>query len=180
MIALDTNVVVRVLVEDDVEQSDCARSLIDRALADGATLFVPAIVVCETVWVLESAYGFPRATVADAVNWLLAAEQLTVENRGEAERALAAFADGEGDMADLLLRERARAHGAQAVATFDRALLQVAVLHQSRFTLVPFSVGTKQDLGDLETGEGLNDESREEQCLPPENSKSSLRALGGP
>ena len=123
MIALDTNVVVRVLIDDDPSQAAFVRRLIERALEDGATLFVPAIVVCETVWVLERSYGFSRSTVAEAVTWLLSAEQLTVENSDDAERALLAFAEGKGDFADFLLRERALAHGAQAVATFDRALL---------------------------------------------------------
>jgi predicted nucleic-acid-binding protein len=123
VIALDTNVIVRVLVQDDAEQTERARSLIERALADGARLFVPTIVLCETVWVLESAYGFPRSTVVEALSWLLAAEQLEFEAREEAERALGAYADGGGDVADFLLRERARTHGAGAVATFDRELL---------------------------------------------------------
>ncbi len=124
MIALDSNVVVRMLVEDDAEQSAVAHALVDRALADGARLFVATIVICETVWVLERAYGASRATVADAMTWLLAAEQLAVEHRDECERALAAFAEGEGGGADLLIRERALAHGARAVATFDRAALR--------------------------------------------------------
>ncbi len=125
MIALDTNVIVRILVDDDPEQSAVARSLVGRALADGAALFVPAIVVCETVWVLSRSYRFPRVTVASAVLRLLTAEQLTIESRDEAERALGAYSRGQGDFADLLIRERATTHGAHAVATFDRALLDL-------------------------------------------------------
>ena len=57
------------------------------------------------------------------MNTLVVTFDRTAQVRDEAERALRAFADGKGDFADFLLRERAFAHGAQAVATFDRALL---------------------------------------------------------
>ncbi len=124
MIALDTNVVVRVLVQDDERQTRRARALIDRALADGASLFVSTIVICETVWVLRSSYGMRRAAIVEAMRWLLAAAQVEVEHRAEVEFALAAFAGGKGGIADFLIRERARSVGAVAVATFDGALLK--------------------------------------------------------
>ncbi len=122
VIALDTNVLLRVLVDDDARQSARARALIDRALADGASLFISTIVLCETVWVLRSGYGATRDVLTDTLVWLLAAEQLTVESRSDVERATAAFAGGKGDFSDYLIRESARTHGAAAVATFDRAL----------------------------------------------------------
>ncbi len=122
MIALDTNVVVRILMDDDPEQGALARRLVERALDEGAALFVPLIVVCETVWVLETVYRVSRGSVAEAVSWLLTAEQLQIERQEEVARALTAYAGSRADLADILIRERARTHGAQAVATFDRSL----------------------------------------------------------
>lgn len=59
MNGLDTNVLVRYLVQDDVEQARRAA----RYIESGAS-YVNCVVLCELVWVLESAYGYPQDTVA--------------------------------------------------------------------------------------------------------------------
>ena len=61
MIALDTNVLVRFLVEDDKAQAAAAAALVKRSIAAGEALFVADVVLCEVVWVLEVAYKVPRA-----------------------------------------------------------------------------------------------------------------------
>ena len=123
MIAVDTNVLVRLVAADDPAQVAAVRALIDRATAESARLFVPAVVLCETVWVLRRNYSFTRAEIADALSMLLNAPRLLVEHADEAAGALAAYAADKGDFADYLIRERALAAGAHAVATFDGALL---------------------------------------------------------
>jgi predicted nucleic-acid-binding protein len=67
MIGVDTNVLVRYGVEDDAEQTKRADSLLRRALAKGEAIFISEIVVCEFVWVLESAYRVRRAEIADTL-----------------------------------------------------------------------------------------------------------------
>ena len=124
MIALDTNVLVRLIVADDEGQTTAVRRLLDRAAAEGARLLVSAIVLCETVWVLRSRYDFDRAEIGAAVSSVLATDQLQVELPAQTESALAAFVVGKGDIADYLIRERAQGAGAVAVATFDRPLLR--------------------------------------------------------
>ena len=63
MIALDTNVLVRYLVEDDAEQSARAARLIEGAADQGDAMFVAHIVVCEVVWVLQVAYRIGKPEV---------------------------------------------------------------------------------------------------------------------
>jgi len=58
MIALDTNVLVRFLVEDDEKQSQKATRLIRNAQKRGEPLFISDIVMCEVVWVLSTSYRF--------------------------------------------------------------------------------------------------------------------------
>jgi predicted nucleic-acid-binding protein len=124
MIAVDTNVLVRFLVEDDLNQSRQAARLIEKAVASGEPLFISDIVMCETVWVLASAYGLPRAEIAHALGGLLRAKSLVFASTDRLASSLDAYRRGKGDFADYLIREHAQAHGADRVATFDRALLK--------------------------------------------------------
>jgi predicted nucleic-acid-binding protein len=124
MIGLDTNVIVRYLVEDDEAQSRRATQLIEAAIARDEGLFISDIVMCETVWVLSSAYRFSRSEIADALAILLRARSVVFTSTDRLARSLEAFRNGKGDFADYLIRELARAAGADTVATFDRSLLK--------------------------------------------------------
>jgi predicted nucleic-acid-binding protein len=124
VIALDTNVLVRFLVEDDERQSAEAAALVERAISVGDALFVSDIVLCETVWVLSGSYRIARAEIGATLRDLLRARHLAFESTDVLARALDAFVRGKGDFADYLIRERARVAGCDTVATFDRALLR--------------------------------------------------------
>lgn len=123
MIALDTNVLVRYLVEDDVKQTAAAAAAIERAVAAGDELFVSDVVLCETVWVLAGSYKVTRSVIVATLRDLLRARHLAFGAPDQLTRALDAFAHGKGDFADYLIREHARAAGCDRVLTFDRALL---------------------------------------------------------
>lgn len=125
-LALDTNVLVRFLVEDDVAQSARAAKLVNRAIREGDQLFVGDVVLCEVVWVLRASYRFKRAEIADVLQRLLKAAHLTFTDSAPLKRAADAFARGDGDFADYVIREEARVAGCDRVATFDRALLDEA------------------------------------------------------
>lgn len=124
MIALDTNVLVRGLVEDDPAQVALAVGLIRRGIANGETFFVSDIVVCETIWVLSTSYNIDRMRIASLLRNLFRANHLEFRARGELFRALNAFDNGKGDFSDYLIREHARSAGAERVATFDKLLLR--------------------------------------------------------
>ena len=126
MIALDTNVLVRFLVEDEPKQNAQARDLIRRTIEAGASCFVSHIVLCELVWVLETSYGIARQTIADHLHALLRARHFEFSSLDESFRALKAFQAGRGDFADYLIREQARSAGCEKVATFDRSLTREA------------------------------------------------------
>jgi predicted nucleic-acid-binding protein len=124
VIALDTNVLVRYLVEDDAKQTASAAALINRVIADGDALFVSDIVVCETVWVLSVSYHVGRKEIADVLRSLLRARHLDFSAADQLIRALDAYEAGKGDFADYLIWEHARATDCESVATFDRVLLR--------------------------------------------------------
>lgn len=124
MIALDTNVLVRFLVEDDEKQTRIASQLIRDAIEREEQLYISDIVMCETVWVLSSSYRFSRAEIVEALAGLVRARAVVFTSTDRLARALEAFATGKGDFADYLIREHAVAAGADTVATFDRSLLK--------------------------------------------------------
>jgi predicted nucleic-acid-binding protein len=94
MIALDTNVLVRFLVEDDAAQTAKVTALIEKTISEKETLFISDVVLCETVWVLTSRYGFSRAEVAGVLRELLDADHLSFSAPSQHARALDAFSRG--------------------------------------------------------------------------------------
>ena len=118
MIALDSNVVLRYLLNDDPRQSAKARAL----LASGERFWLPVTVVLEVAWVLKS-HGAEPAAVALGVRTLLGLPELTVQERDAVVRALAWQQHGMG-MADAL--HLALSHQAVALKTFDKDFAKAA------------------------------------------------------
>ncbi|MGY6548917.1 MAG: PIN domain-containing protein [Roseinatronobacter sp.] len=119
MIALDTNVLVRFLVQDDPAQAQLADGLIAQ-LSDAAPGFIGREVLVELVWVLERAYGHARADIAAALDGLLAATELLVETAEDVGPAVERYRAGGFDFADLMIAAAARRAGARRLVTFDR------------------------------------------------------------
>ena len=118
MIALDTNVVVRFLVNDDPSQARRARALIQ-----GNSVFVPVTVLLETEWVLRGGYGLPRAEVVRLLRALLGLPDLATEDPQRIARALE-WHEGGIDFADAL--HLAGSTSAERFATFDEKLVRAA------------------------------------------------------
>ena len=71
MIGLDSNVLVRFLIEDDARQHARARALLGRVVRENSTVFVSHVVVCEATWVFLRSYRLSRAAVVGAFRSLL-------------------------------------------------------------------------------------------------------------
>jgi predicted nucleic-acid-binding protein len=121
MKGVDTNVLVRYLVQDDPRQSKRANTVIEEALSGDGRLHVDTAVLCELVWVLRAAYQLDRATVAAALLQLIDAAQLSLEDRDSVREAARRFRAGPGDFADYAIALRNRAAGCETTLTFDRA-----------------------------------------------------------
>jgi predicted nucleic-acid-binding protein len=118
MTGLDTNVLVRYIMQDDVKQSAKATQLVE-SLTRAAPGFVPLVVVVELVWVLSSCYGLTRAQLAQALEALLRAKQLVLDQADQVVRALRLFASGSADFADCLIERCASHAGCERTMTFD-------------------------------------------------------------
>lgn len=122
MIALDTNVIVRLIVEDDPGQLAVAREIVAAAEAAGETCLLTDVVLCEIEWVLVSAYGATRADVLAAIQALAGESLFDFEDRARLHRALDSYQRGRGDLSDYLISQTATALGARTTFTFDRGL----------------------------------------------------------
>lgn len=117
MRAVDTNLLVRLLVRDDLKQVRAA----ERFIQPGA--WVSHLVLAECVWVLESVYDLPHAKLAAGIEMLLAHAQLTLQDPDVVAAALGHFRQrATVGFSDCLVLETARKAGHQPLGTFDRAL----------------------------------------------------------
>ena len=110
---------VRFLVQDDVEQAKIAGILIDQ-LTDMAPGFIGREVLVELVWVLERAYGYERADIAAAFDGLLSATELLIEDADDIGPALELYRNDGFGFADVMIAAAARRAGAVELVTFDR------------------------------------------------------------
>ena len=118
MIAIDTNVVLRLILNDDSRQVYTIRSLMERD-----QLFVSLTVLLETGWVLESRYRMPRSDVAAALEAIAALEGVVIARSASAAWAVDRYRAG-GDWADMIhLVSAART---RAFATLDRGVARRA------------------------------------------------------
>jgi predicted nucleic-acid-binding protein len=125
MAALDTNILVRFLVEDAEAQLAAARKLIHTALAAGESLFVPITVTLELEWVLRANFKFNKEQVTTTLSSLLASAELTFESESAVEIALALYRKSGADFSDCVHIALAHMAGESPLWTFDRAAAKV-------------------------------------------------------
>jgi predicted nucleic-acid-binding protein len=125
MIGLDTNVVVRYIVQDDPLQSPQATRLIESLSAESPG-FITMVSVIELVWVLQGCYRATRAELVEVLETLLRTRELVVERAEAVLRALRVFAHSNADFADCLIERCARDAGCDDVMTFDRDAAKTA------------------------------------------------------
>lgn len=128
MIGLDTNVIIRYLTQDDPVQGKRAAQLIENALgarnipADKPCFFITSVVLCELVWVLESAYKIPKSEIIEILRKILSTTQFQIQDSDDCWAALKLYRSGKGDFSDYLIGRIGQSAGCQFTATFDHAL----------------------------------------------------------
>lgn len=125
MRAVDTNILIRLLIRDDAQQADAA----DQFIEQGA--WVSILAVAEMMWVLRTEYRKNAAEVAAAVQMLIDHENLTLQDSEAVEAALTLFrARPALGFSDCLILHLARKAGHLPLGTFDRALARVEGVHK--------------------------------------------------
>ena len=124
MIGLDTNLLVRYLVQDDIEQSPRATLLLER-LTHRNRGFISVIVMVELAWVLERAYRLDDIAIAAAIERLLQIDTFVVEHEQDVFTSIMALKHGHGSFADALIAARSAAAGCSRTMTFDKRALRL-------------------------------------------------------
>ena len=120
MRAVDTNVLLRLIVRDDADQVARAEAFV----AQGAWVSLPVLV--EAAWVLKPVYGLSRRRIGTVVDMLVEHDRLTVQDEDVVRGACASFArERSVGFSDCLVVEVARKAGHGPVGTFDKRMTRV-------------------------------------------------------
>jgi predicted nucleic-acid-binding protein len=120
VIGLDSNVLLRFLLQDDAVQSPIATRIVETELTDVAPGFVSAIVIAETAWVLESQHQRTRVEIGAVMEALLRINSLRLEHPLAVEAAATAAMELNVDFADAMIGLIAQEAGCSTTLTFDR------------------------------------------------------------
>jgi predicted nucleic-acid-binding protein len=120
MIALDTNVLLRYLVQDDPAQSARATEIVEHRLTERNPGFVSLVCILEIVWVLGSLFKRTRWEIAQHIEMILAADTLEVQNEQEVYQGVVALRNGTGTFEDALIGGIGIWRGCSATLTFDQ------------------------------------------------------------
>ncbi len=126
MPALDTNVLVRYIVEDDSAQLAAAQRLIRKCVSEQQTLFVPLTVTLELEWVLRFNFRYGKPDTIRVLSDLFSAAELSFESEQALEVALELYRSSAADFADCLHIALAAQAGEQPLWTFDKAAAKVS------------------------------------------------------
>lgn len=130
MVTLDTNVLLRAVVDDPQapEQTMASRALLRQAWLGGDQIYVPDVVVVEVVWVLRKVLKTSKEEIVALLRGLLENALFVFDDASSLHRAVQTWERDRGDLADFIIGERAVSRSALPVYTFDAALH-----HDSRY-----------------------------------------------
>ena len=119
MIGLDTNVIVRYIMQDDARQAALATRVIEKLSTDEPG-YLAIVTIVELVWVLDSCYRLRREQISDALEALLRTKELVLDRAETVIKAARAFRQTKADFADCLIAQGAVTAGCINTLTFDR------------------------------------------------------------
>lgn len=120
MNGIDTNVLVRYIVQDDEEQTQLAAHFLEKVCSNASPAFISGIVLCELVWVLESAYEYSREEISDVLACILKVQQFHLHEPDVLWRSLRGYAQEGADFADHYIMHLNHQYGCDTTFTFDK------------------------------------------------------------
>lgn len=120
MIGLDTNLLVRYILDDDPYWSPVVTRFLDDNLSPDRPGYINPVTLAELAWVLRRQSGYDRARFAQVIDGLLSSDSLVLGEADVVARALSSFRAGGAGFADYLIAELNQAAGAVPTVTLDR------------------------------------------------------------
>ncbi len=121
MIGLDTNVILRYLLQDDPTQTRQVNRIFERQLSESKPGFINLATVLEVVWVLRSLLKQTPDQIATQIENLLTSDSLEVQNEQQVFEAAFALKRGTGEFEDALIGALNSWSGCSHTLTFDRS-----------------------------------------------------------
>jgi predicted nucleic-acid-binding protein len=121
MIGIDTNILVRFFIQDDPRQTAIATRVLSSHCTEENPGWINRVVLCELVWVLETAYQCTRTEIATTLRVLMQTAEVKVENPDLTWQALRAYEHSKADFADTLILATNQSSGCEYTMTLDRA-----------------------------------------------------------
>jgi predicted nucleic-acid-binding protein len=126
MIGIDSNILLRYLLDDDPVWSARATRFVEEELTVEEPGYVNLVTLAEIIWTLRSSPRFDREKLATVIDGLLSFDKLVVAEADAVSRAVQKFRDGGAGLADFLIAELNAAAGASPTVTIDRKASQNA------------------------------------------------------
>lgn len=120
MIGVDTNILVRFLVQDDEKQAQKVNALFSESEDNKQSLFVSTVVVLELMWVLRAAYEVPREAILHSLSELLSMSVLDFQDQKTVRDFIVSAENNTFDLSDLLIGQMAKDAGCDTTLTFDK------------------------------------------------------------
>jgi predicted nucleic-acid-binding protein len=128
--ALDTNVVVRFLMNDDKAQARRAKDVLEKGEAESERFLLPLLVILEMIWVLSAVYDLTRSEVLDALEILTQMPVLELEYHEAVLELVRIGRSGNADLPDVLIGLSAKAQGCETTLTFEKGLNATALFER--------------------------------------------------
>jgi len=122
MIGIDTNILLRLWLNDAPAQNKSIDALLDKYGGTPASLLVTDVVLAEAVWTLRAAYSQDKAAQLTALRSLLDEVAFAFEDRNAVVRAVTLFEQSACGFSDCLVAAKHAQHGCEFTATFDRGM----------------------------------------------------------
>ena len=120
MIGIDTNVLVRYIVQDDEKQAALASQVIENQCSENAPGFINRVVLCEAAWVLSRTYGYEKSIIVSVLKQIMITNTFEVDNTEVVWAAINDYEVGPADFSDYLIIHSNHKNNADYTVTFDK------------------------------------------------------------
>jgi predicted nucleic-acid-binding protein len=127
MIGVDTNILLRTLLQDDAKQLARARAFFATCTKERPA-YISLVTLIETAWVMQKLYGLSKLETVAQLEILMKAENLALQDEDAVAMALQTYADTKIDFADALIAAVNQQHGCEKTVSFDRTAIKSGVM----------------------------------------------------